>query len=57
MYGSFQLKKGQVSIMDLPIYQKRKKKEEGEYYKQLVIVFSKLTRLFIKCNERSHQPT
>ena len=47
----------QAANMDLPIYQKRKKKEEGEYSKQLVIIFSKLTRLFIKWNERSHQPT
>ena len=25
----------QAANMDLPIYQKRKKKEEGEYYEQL----------------------
>ena len=34
-----------LSTMDFQIYEKRKKKEEGEYSKQLILVLSRLTRL------------
>ena len=39
----YEARKDEVFAMDLPIYQIRKKKEGGRYYKQLVLLFCKLT--------------